>query len=155
MPILQVNLDDQADCRKSIQLIRKHLETFNENPSKPNGNGNHENNGNLQANLPLKKRMEIISQRGVWQHLLAIAKDGSSPRSLPEWDSQLGLNANKMRSLKAIFAKLENRFNVCFLKLAEDAGPDNNGNPRYIMPPRIRNQILGIAESQDVSQSKL
>ena len=96
--------------------------------------------------MPLRKKLAIIKQRGVWRHLVAIAREGDTPKSLPEWDTVLDLPRNKMRSLKAIFAKLENRWDVRFMRVADEAGVDESGNPRYIMPPRIRNQILGLAD---------
>jgi hypothetical protein len=51
-----------------------------------------------------------------------------------------------MRSLKAIMAKLENRFGLQFLDVNLEAGQDEAGNPRYSMPHRIRKQILRIAD---------
>lgn len=51
-----------------------------------------------------------------------------------------------MRSTKAIFAKLENRLDVRFLKPADDAGEDESGNPRYVMPPRVRKLVLELAD---------
>ena len=52
---------------------------------------------------------------GVWRILSGIAALDETPRSLAEFDEALGLKANKMRSTKAIFAKLENRFDIRFL----------------------------------------
>jgi len=62
-----------------------------------------------------------------------------------EWDVALGLPPNKMRSLKAIMAKLEHRFAVRFLVPAGDGGHDEAGNPRYAMPPRLRAAIVRLA----------
>jgi hypothetical protein len=62
-----------------------------------------------------------------------------------EWDEALGLPANKMRSLKAIMAKLEHRFAIRFLQPAPDAGVDAAGNPRYVMVPRVRQVIRRLA----------
>jgi hypothetical protein len=95
--------------------------------------------------LPLRAKLERMSQRGVWQHLVGIAKQGEIAQSLAEFDKQLDLQPNKMRSLKAIMAKLENRFGLRFLEVDLDAGNDEAGNPRYSMPHRIRKQILRIA----------
>ena len=95
--------------------------------------------------LPLRAKLERMSQRGVWRHLVGIAKQGDVAKSLAELDKQLDLQPNKMRSLKAIMAKLENRFGLRFLEVDIDAGNDEAGNPRYSMPPRIRKQILRIA----------
>ncbi len=98
--------------------------------------------------LPLRAKLERMSQRGVWRHLVGIAKQGDVAKSLAELDKQLDLQPNKMRSLKAIMAKLENRFGLRFLEVDIDAGNDEAGNPRYSMPPRVRKQILRIvAES--------
>ena len=87
-----------------------------------------------------------IQQRGVWKFLVGIAKLDDTPRSLPELDAALNLPRNKMRSTKAIFAKLENRFDVRFLKPVDDTGEDKSGNPRYVMPRRIRRVILELAD---------
>lgn len=95
--------------------------------------------------LPLRAKLERMSQRGVWQHLVAIANQGEVARSLAEFDKQLQLQPNKMRSIKAIMAKLENRFGLRFLEVNIDAGNDEAGNPRYSMPHRIRKQILRIS----------
>ena len=88
-----------------------------------------------------------VKQRGVWRFLVGIARLDDKPRSLQEIDEALGLPRNKMRSTKAIFAKLENRLDLRFLKVAEDAGVDEAGNPRYIMPPRIRRKVLELADA--------
>jgi hypothetical protein len=85
-----------------------------------------------------------MSQRGVWRHLVAIAQQGDVAKSLAEFDKELDLQPNKMRSLKAIMAKLENRFGLRFLEVDGDAGNDEAGNPRYAMPHRVRKQILRI-----------
>lgn len=82
----------------------------------------------------------------MWKHLVKIASSAEEPLSLPELDSLLELPKNKMRSLKAIMAKLENRFGVQFLKVDPDAGVDAAGNPRYIMPPSVRRQILQLLD---------
>jgi hypothetical protein len=96
--------------------------------------------------LPLPQKLRRIQPRGVWKHLVAIARESPEPRSLTEWDEALGLQANKMRSLKAIMAKLENRFGLRFLVPNEQAGADDAGNPRYAMPPRVRAVILRLAD---------
>ncbi len=95
--------------------------------------------------LPLPNKLSRISQRGVFRHLLRIATEVSTPMSLPELDRQLGFQPNKMRSLKAIMAKLEHRFGLRFLVADPEGSADEAGNPRYIMPPRMRNQILRVA----------
>jgi len=79
--------------------------------------------------------------------LRRIAAEVDSPMSLPELDKQLGFQPNKMRSLKAIMAKLENRFGLRFLVADPEAGVDENGNPRYVMLPRMRKQIMRVAEA--------
>jgi hypothetical protein len=94
----------------------------------------------------LKQKLQRIRQRGVWRFLVQIARLDDTPRSLSELDEALDLPRNKMRSTKAIFAKLENRLDVRFLKPADDAGEDDAGNPRYIMPPRIRKLVLELAD---------
>ena len=166
MPLLSVNLDDSADCRRGMQLIRQVLQGSEQGggcgmgPGRGPGQGRRgnvdgagvrageglDNEASPNADMPLRKKLAIIKQRGVWRHLVAIAREGDTPKSLPEWDTVLDLPRNKMRSLKAIFAKLENRWDVRFMRVADEAGVDESGNPRYIMPPRIRNQILGLAD---------
>ncbi len=148
MPRLSVNLDDPADCRLGIQLIRQHLRAGR--TATPRGRKldatAEAGVGAGTAEMPLRKKLTVIKQRGVWRHLVSIAQAGDTPKSLNEWDAQLELPRNKMRSLKAIFAKLENRWDVRFMRVAEDAGCDESGNPRYVMPPRIRNQILSLVD---------
>ena len=100
---------------------------------------------------PIASPLRRIRQRGVWRHLLQIARLDEQPRSLNEWDEAIGLQPNKMRSLKAIMAKLEHRFGLRFLVPAADAGVDAAGNPRYVMPPRIRTVILRIADQDGAS----
>ena len=155
MPHLHVDLNDPADCRRSIQIIRRQLGATADGPKPDDKPGSAkaavDSTQNPQAQLPLRRRLEIIQQRGVWKHLAKIAKHSGEPRSLPEWDEELGLPRNKMRSLKANFAKLEKRFDVRFLRVAGDAVPDADGNPRYAMPPRIRNQILGLVEDEQAA----
>ena len=97
--------------------------------------------------LPLPKKLHRIAQRGVFLHLIRIAGEVDSPMSLPELDKQLGFQPNKMRSLKAIMAKLENRFGIRFLVADPEGGIDENGNPRYVMLPRMRKQIMRVAEA--------
>lgn len=95
--------------------------------------------------LPLGQKLRLMRRRGMWPHLVAIARQGDAPRSLTEWDEAIGLQPNQMRSLKAIMAKLERRFGLSLLVPAADAGPDAAGNPRYVMPPRVRKKILELA----------
>lgn len=95
--------------------------------------------------LPLQKKLHRIAQRGVFRPLNRIASEVETPMSLPELDRHLGFQPNKMRSLKAIMAKLEHRFGLQFLVPDPEGGLDDNGNPRYVMPQRIRNQIRKIA----------
>jgi hypothetical protein len=120
----------------------------NETWSQPGaGTGNPERDklARLQV-LPLPKKLERLQQRGVWKHLVAIAKLGDAAKSLPEFDQELSLPANKMRSLKANMAKLEKRFAIQFLDVNLEAGQDAAGNPRYSMPPKIRKNILRLSD---------
>ena len=94
----------------------------------------------------LKQKLERIRRRGVWRFLVQIAQLSDQPRSLAELDADLDLPRNKMRSTKAIFAKLEKRLGVQFLVVDEDGGEDESGNPRYVMPKRIRKQIQKFVE---------
>lgn len=141
MPFLMVNLDDPADCRRAMQQLR--LRAQGGVGCVAPGRGRPDA---AVARLPLGQKLRRIRQRGVWRHLLQIARLDEQPRSLTEWDAAIGLQPNKMRSLKAIMAKLEHRFGLRFLAPAADAGVDTSGNPRYVMPPRVRAVILRIAD---------
>jgi hypothetical protein len=99
------------------------------------------------ASLPLPQKLKRIQSRGMWKHLVKIARSVQEPSSLPELDALLELPKNKMRSLKAIMAKLENRFGIQFLRVDPDAGVDTSGNPRYVMLPKVRRQILRLADA--------
>jgi hypothetical protein len=90
-----------------------------------------------------------IRQRGVWKHLLRIARLDPQPRSLPELDQLLDFPNHKMRSLKAILAKLERRMDLQFLVVDPHGSQDAAGNPRYVMPGRVRQVILRIAEREN------
>ena len=154
MPQLVVNLDCVKDCRDALRLLRRRIDVADG----VGGEGGKDKQGpkkgpGKEAELPWKQRLRIVSQRGVWKHLVNIAKSDDTPRSLPEWDQHLGLPSNKLRSLKGNFAKLENRFNLCFMRVADQAVPDDNNNPRYIMPPRMRNHILGVVEENQTCES--
>jgi len=141
VPFLMVNLDDPADCRRAIQQLRQRQAAV---PGCGERGRGRPDAG--VATLPLGQKLRRIRQRGVWRHLLQIARLDEQPRSLNEWDEAIGLQPNKMRSLKAIMAKLEHRFGLRFLTPAADAGVDAAGNPRYIMPPRVRSVILRIVD---------
>lgn len=149
MPFLMVNLDDPADCRRALQQLRQRAHT---GPAcRPAGRGMPPGRGRAEAGvagLPLGQKLRRIRQRGVWRHLLQIARLDEQPRSLTEWDEAIGLQPNKMRSLKAIMAKLEHRFGLRFLAASADTGVDAAGNPRYVMPPRVRTVILRIADQE-------
>jgi hypothetical protein len=90
--------------------------------------------------------LQRVRQRGVWRFLAGIAQLSDEPRSLAEFDGALDLPKNKMRSTKAIFAKLENRLDVQFLVADPEGEEDESGNPRYVMPKRIRKQIKKLIE---------
>ena len=166
MPYLLVNLDDPADCRRAFAQLASMAgpgrgcgPRGRRGPAGPPGPGGWMGMGMPgwpppggpagpacnPRDLPLGQKLRRIRQRGVWRHLLAIARQSEQPRSLQEWDAAIGLPPNKMRSLKAIMAKLENRFGLRFLEPVEDAGADASGNPRYAMPARVRQVILRIA----------
>lgn len=157
MPFLMINLDDPADCKRGMMAIRQRLEHV-ERECKPGprgrkkgGRGRHrhgppewDEREGVEAKTPLKKKLMQIRQRGVWKHLVAVAELDETPMSLAELDDALDLPKNKFRSLKAIMAKLENRLGVQFLKADDSDGQDDAGNPRYLMPRRIRKAILKI-----------
>jgi hypothetical protein len=144
MPFLMVNLEDPADCRRAMQMLRGRGQAAGAQRGGGRCGGVAERPAGVAA-LPLGQKLRRIRHRGLWPHLVQIAKATDEPRSLMEWDEAIGLPANKMRSLKAIMAKLENRFGLRFLHLAADGGVDASGNPRYAMQPRIRQVILRIA----------
>ena len=143
MPFLMVNLDDVRDMKRSVAQLQRRIRRESGSDTDHSCD---KQQGGMGVKVPLKQKLARIQQRGVWKHLVGIAKLGDSPRSLPELDAALDLPRNKMRSTKAIFAKLENRLDIRFLKLAADAGEDESGNPRYVMPNRIRRIILELAE---------
>ncbi|TWT50456.1 hypothetical protein Pla22_31990 [Rubripirellula amarantea] len=146
MPFLMINLDDLGDCQRGVRQLRERLRRAGVDPQ-PGDKGGNKTSADKQgpAALPLNQKLHRISQRGVWRFISGIARLDESPRSLAELDEALSLQPNKMRSTKAIFAKLENRFDIRFLRLAEEAGDDEAGNPRYIMPPRIRKAVREMA----------
>lgn len=175
MPFLMVNLDDHEDCRRAIKQLRSTV--GGDQPGgcdSPRGrgkrkqgrrgprnedNGPHEEHGPRRrgrgprredvSELTLPQKLKRIQQRKMWKHLVRIAKAGNEAQSLPELDAMLELPKNKMRSLKAIMAKLENRFGIKFLRVSHDAGVDGSGNPRYEMPKNIRRQILKLDSASD------
>jgi hypothetical protein len=150
MTFLMVDLSDTSDCQRAIQQLRRHVQDTGPDPERQGGKncGPRGRRGPKQGpdgKAPLRQKLARIRQRGVWRFLVQIAELDNSARSLPELDEALDLPRNKMRSTKAIFAKLENRLDVRFLKVDEDAGEDASGNPRYVMPPRIRKMILSLS----------
>ncbi|WP_146525190.1 hypothetical protein [Novipirellula artificiosorum] len=161
MPHLLVNLEDRADCKKAVELLtrrlrrgcgpqgqgRRGMDLQGSDDAHEGGAGKRGRGKEDVASLPLPQKLKRIQSRGMWKHLLKIAQSAEQPLSLPELDELLGLSKNKMRSLKAIMAKLENRFELQFLKVDPDAGEDVSGNPRYMMPARIRRQILRLASA--------
>ena len=149
MPYLMIDLDDVADCRRGMQQLRQIVAGPGGGPG-PRGGGNCDGAGSGPAGgkdkRPLRKKLEPLKQRGVWRFLSGIAGLDETPRSLAEFDQVLGLKKNKMRSMKAIFAKLENRLDVRFLVAAVDEGLDEAGNARYRMPPKVRRVIRNLSE---------
>lgn len=145
MAFLMVNLDDPGDCRRAIQELKRRGAAHR--PAGGNPRGRDCGPGPVAA-LPLGQKLRRIRQRGIWRHLVRMAALPDQPRSLMEWDAALELPANKMRSLKAIMAKLEHRFAVRFLVPAATGGDDAVGNPRYGMPPRVRGAILRLADAE-------
>lgn len=164
MPQLLVNLEDVADCEQAIRILKKQLGRDCDGPGAggrgPGRRGRGRRNRHEEtdegdvggkpdvAALPLPQKLKRIQSRGMWKHLVKIAELADKPLSLPELDSLLELPKNKMRSLKAIMAKLENRFDVKFLKVDPDGGVDESDNPRYVMPPNVRRQIKRLIENE-------
>ncbi len=151
MPHLLVDLENGEDCRKAMEILRRrsrHAAT--KNGAGACGGEAEKSRGDQAASppvheLPLPQKLKRIQSRGMWKHLARIAESAPTPLSLPEMDELLGLPKNKMRSLKAIMAKLENRFDLRFLTVDPEAGVDAAGNPRYVMVPKVRRQILRLA----------
>lgn len=85
-----------------------------------------------------------MRRRGIWQYLQQIATQVQQPLSLPELDETLGLSKNKMRSVKAILGKLERRWGLELLIPDPEGSVDAAGNPRYILPPRLRRKIIEL-----------
>jgi len=151
MPFLMVNLDDPADCRRAMQQLRGRIQGGQAPGRNRCGTGPQWAAGAAggPSQLPLGQKLRRIRHRGLWPHLVKIARSSDEARSLLEWDEALGLPPNKMRSLKAIMAKLEHRFGIRFLLPAADGSVDAAGNPRYAMTPRVRQVILRIAAEDD------
>ena len=149
MPQLTVNLEDAKDCEQAIEILQRQIghECRPAHRGRGRGRGPRRRSDSEQdvATLPLPQKLKRIQSRGMWKHLVKIAASAEQPLSLPELDELLELPKNKMRSLKAIMAKLENRFDLQFLKVDADAGEDSVGNPRYIMLPNIRRQVLRLS----------
>ena len=176
MPHLLVDLEDMADCERGMQILKRRLgrrsgprgcgpgesacgpghlpEDLQGLPKRQRPAGEREWRSDAAsppatdlASLPLPQKLKRIQSRGMWKHLVKIARSVQEPSSLLELDALLDLPKNKMRSLKAIMAKLENRFGIQFLKVDPDAGVDASGNPRYVMLPKLRRQILRLADA--------
>jgi hypothetical protein len=148
MPFLMIDLENRADCQKGLQLLKQQLGRKNcDAPHKSPATLMNQPTSALSDidHLPLPQKLKRIQSRGMWKHLVKIAQSAPQPSSLPELDDLLEMPKNKMRSLKAIMAKLENRFGIQFLKVDPDAGLDAAGNPRYVMLPNVRRQILRLA----------
>jgi len=160
MPQLLVNLDNGRDCEKAVKILQRRIALGRRNGAGRAGakarrdrdwaehlleSGPDGGEKNSVHDLPLPQKLKQIQSRGMWKHLVKIANSAQDPLSLPELDGLLDLPKNKMRSLKAIMAKLENRFGLLFLKVDQEAGVDEAGNPRYVMVPKVRRQILRLA----------
>lgn len=143
MPHLLVDLENPADCRKATEILKRRL-CGGKFQGGRQAKGGQAGAGDV-ASLPLPQKLKRIQSRGMWKHLVKIANSAEEPLSLPELDQLLDLPKNKMRSLKAIMAKLENRFGIQFLRVDPDGGVDAAGNPRYIMPPNVRRQIRRLS----------
>lgn len=110
------------------------------------GPGPRPGRGPIDPRATLKQKLQRVRQRGVWRFLSGIAQLSDEPRSLAELDTALDLAKNKMRSTKAILAKLENRLEIQFLIVDPEGQTDEAGNPRYVMPKRIRKQIKNLID---------
>lgn len=148
MPHLMIDLGSTQDCERGLNILRRRLGRQGQAAGDWATDCDQASGGPKLAELPLPQRLKRIQSRGMWKHLVKIAQSAPDPLSLPELDSLLDLPKNKMRSLKAIMAKLENRFGLKFLKVDANAGVDAAGNPRYIMMPNVRRQILRLAANE-------
>lgn len=142
MPYLMINLDDIGDCQRGLRQLQGRIRRA--------GNLNECSADVVEmqdgTKTPLKQKLKRVKQRGVWRFVSQIALLDAAPRSLLELDEALQLPRNKMRSTKAILAKLENRLDIRFLKPDPDGSEDASGNPRYIMPPRMRKVIRELVD---------
>ncbi len=165
MPYLMVNLDDPADCRRAWNQLgdwlerRPHLRGRgrrcgpHHGPDQREPRRSHDRSDAPRApghppreELSLTQKLQHIRQRRVWEYLHRIATQVQEPLSLPELDQVLGLTRNKMRSVKAIMGKLEHRWGVELLVPDPEGSIDAVGNPRYVMPPRLRKKIALLSE---------
>lgn len=121
MPVLQVNLNDQADVRAGIAILTQHLI------------------GAPQT--PLTQAMAEMKQKKIWRFLDRVAGLNVTEYSLPELGGHVGMSSNKVCSLKAILAKPEQRLGVQFFEPAPSGSVDAAGNPRYRMPADIKQAI--------------
>ena len=151
MPHLMVNLEDPCDCKKAMVILQRRARRASRlnAPETPSESQPRKPQREDVAGLPLPQKLKRLQSRGMWKHLVRIAKSVDQPLSLPEFDEHLDLPKNKMRSLKANMAKLENRFDLKFLKVDAEAGADAAGNPRSVMNTRVRNQILRIVKQSE------
>jgi hypothetical protein len=161
MPHLMIDLGSVSDCEKGLELLRRRLGRGCGKKGVAAGArsdwagevwSGEQGAKASPAQLPLPQKLKRIQHRGMWKHLVKIARNAPQPLSLPELDELLELPKNKMRSLKANMAKLENRFAIKFLIADPDAGVDGAGNPRYLMPPNVRRQILRLTGESSLGQ---
>jgi len=167
MPFLMVDLDNPRDCRRAMEHLQNAIGgpgphrpgPGEQGPKHRGGPARHRPGGRggcrpgpdeveptAESELPLRKKLNRISRRGIWTHLVRIALEVNEPMSLPELDQFLDLAKNKMRSLKAIMGKLERRWGLEFLITDPDGSVDDAGNPRYIMPAPLRRQIRQMSK---------
>jgi hypothetical protein len=131
MPVLQVNLNDQADVRAGVAILTQHLTGAAQAPQAVP----------TPPQQPLTQAMAEMKQKKIWRFLDRVAGLNVPEYSLPELGGHVGMSSNKVCSLKAILAKPEQRLGVQFFEPAPSGSVDAAGNPRYRMPDAIKQAI--------------
>jgi hypothetical protein len=131
-PVLQVDLSDPSDVRTSLNILNLCLGIV------PRGA---QNTPSADSQQPLTPAMAVLRQKKVWPFLEQVADLEVSEYSLPELATYLDMPSNRVGSLRAILAKLEQRLELQFFELAPSRATDTQGNPRYRMPDAIKKAI--------------
>jgi hypothetical protein len=132
MPVLQVNLSDPSDVRTSINILKRHLDVAAQGPR---------SSSPADSQEPSTQAMAVLRQKKVWPFLEQVAELEVPEFSLPELGAHLDMPSNRVSSLRAILAKLEQRLDIELFLLAPSRATDTQGNPRYQMPAAIKEAI--------------